>query len=146
MTEYIIRRLLAAIPSLVLVSVIIFSLVRLVPGDVVMARLAEGGYANDKQLAEMRAELGIDRPFVVQYIDWASGVVRGDFGEYSGFHEFQIFEAAVRLAQHFGERPEGGHVLIGAARFLTAHSPTVRSAEQTYDTAYRLHRGDVIYE
>ena len=66
--------------------------------------------------------------------------------EDSGFHEFQIFEAAVRLAEHFGGRPEGGHVLIGAARFLTAHSPTVRSAEQTYDTAYRLHRGDVIYE
>ena len=69
MTEYIIRRLLSAIPSLVLVSVIIFSLVRLVPGDVVMARLAEGGYADDEELAKMRAELGIDRPFVVQYID-----------------------------------------------------------------------------
>ena len=66
--------------------------------------------------------------------------------EDAGFHEFQIFEAAVRLAEHFGERPEGGHVLIGAARFLTAHSPTVRAAEQTYDTAYRLHRGELIYE
>ena len=81
MTEYIIRRLLSAIPSLVLVSVIIFSLVRLVPGDVVMARLAEGGYADDEQLAAMRAELGIDRPFVTQYIDWASKAIRGDFGE-----------------------------------------------------------------
>lgn len=81
MTEYIIRRLLSAIPSLVLVSVIIFSLVRLVPGDVVMARLAEGGYADDEQLAAMRADLGIDRPFVTQYIDWASSAIRGDFGE-----------------------------------------------------------------
>ena len=58
--------MLSAIPSLLLVSVIIFSLVRLVPGDVVMARLAEGGYADDEELAKMRAELGIDRPFVVQ--------------------------------------------------------------------------------
>ena len=81
MTEYIIRRLLSAIPSLVLVSIIIFSLVRLVPGDVVMARLAEGGYADDEQLAAMRAELGIDRPFVTQYVDWASKAIRGDFGE-----------------------------------------------------------------
>ena len=81
MTEYIIRRLLSAIPSLVLVSVIIFSLVRLVPGDVVMARLAEGGYADEEQLAAMRADLGIDRPFVTQYIDWASNAIRGDFGE-----------------------------------------------------------------
>ena len=81
MTEYIIRRLLSAIPSLVLVSVIIFSLVRLVPGDVVMARLAEGGYADEEQLAAMRADLGIDRPFVTQYLDWASSAIRGDFGE-----------------------------------------------------------------
>lgn len=81
MAEYIIRRLLSAIPSLVLVSVIIFSLVRLVPGDVVMARLAEGGYASDEELDVMRAELGLDRGFVEQYIDWAGGVVQGDFGE-----------------------------------------------------------------
>jgi nitrite reductase/ring-hydroxylating ferredoxin subunit len=66
--------------------------------------------------------------------------------EDSGFHEFQIFEAAVRLAKHFGDRPEAGHVLLGAARFLTAHSPTVRAAEQTYDTAARLHRGEFLYE
>ena len=66
--------------------------------------------------------------------------------EDSGFHEFQIFEAAVRLADHFGDGPEAGHVLIGAARFLTAHSPTVRAAEQTYDTAARLHRGELLYD
>lgn len=81
MTEYIVRRLLSAIPSLVLVSVIIFSLVRLVPGDVVMARLAEGGYPDDAKLAAMRAELGLDRGFAEQYLDWAGGVVRGDFGK-----------------------------------------------------------------
>ena len=66
--------------------------------------------------------------------------------EDSGFHEFQIFEAAVRLADHFGDRPEAGHVLLGAARFLSAHSPTVRAAEQTYDTAARLHRGELLFE
>ncbi len=37
-------------------------------------------------------------------------------------------------------------MLIGAARFLTAHSPTVCAAEQTHDTASRLHRGELIYE
>ena len=52
----------------------------------------------------------------------------------------------MRLADHFGDRPEAGHVLIGAARFLTAHSPTVRAAEQTYDTAARLHRGELLYD
>lgn len=81
MGQYIIRRLLLAIPTLFVVSILVFSLVRLVPGDVVMARLSESGYVTPEQLAEMRAELGIDRNPVVQYLDWASGVVRGDFGK-----------------------------------------------------------------
>ena len=81
MGQYILRRLLLALPTLVVVSVLVFSLVRLVPGDVVMARLAESGYVTPEQLDEMRAELGIDRNPVVQYLDWASGVVRGDFGK-----------------------------------------------------------------
>jgi peptide/nickel transport system permease protein len=81
MGQYILRRLLLAIPTLFVVSVLVFSLVRLVPGDVVMARLSESGYVTPEQLAEMRAELGIDRNPVIQYLDWASGVVRGDFGK-----------------------------------------------------------------
>jgi len=81
MGQYILRRLLLAIPTLMVVSILVFSLVRLVPGDVVMARLSESGYVTEEQLNEMRAELGIDRNPVVQYLDWASGVVRGDFGK-----------------------------------------------------------------
>jgi peptide/nickel transport system permease protein len=81
MGQYILRRLLLSLPTLFVVSVMVFSLVRLVPGDVVMARLAESGYVTPEQLAEMRAELGIDRNPVVQYLDWASGIVRGDFGK-----------------------------------------------------------------
>ena len=80
MTQYIIRRLISAVPSLVLVSIVIFSLIRLVPGDVVMARLSESGYVTDEDLAEMRAELGLDRGFVEQYLSWGGGVIRGDFG------------------------------------------------------------------
>lgn len=81
MAQYIIRRLISAIPSLILVSVIIFSLIRLVPGDVVLARLSESNYVTDEQIEEMRAELGLDEPAVTQYMKWAGGVVRGDFGE-----------------------------------------------------------------
>src|SRR6476661_11162367 len=81
MVQYILRRLLLALPTLFVVSVLVFSLVRLVPGDVVMARLAESGYVTPEQLAQMRAELGIDRNPVIQYLDWAGGGVRGDFGK-----------------------------------------------------------------
>ena len=65
--------------------------------------------------------------------------------EDAGFHQFQIYEAGVRLAEHFAGRPEADHILIGAARFLTAHSPTVRAVDQTYDTASRLHHGELLY-
>ena len=65
--------------------------------------------------------------------------------EDAGFHSFQIYDAALRLAERFGERPEADDVLIGASRFLTAHAPTVRSMNQTYETATRLHRGEALH-
>ncbi len=66
--------------------------------------------------------------------------------EDAGFHMFQIYEAAVRQFGHFRGRPEGDHVLIGAARFLTAHAPTVRAVGQTFDIAARLHRGEALHD
>lgn len=65
--------------------------------------------------------------------------------EDAGFHSFQIYDAALRLAERFGQRPEADDVLIGASRFLTAHAPTVRSMNQTYETAARLHRGEALH-
>lgn len=65
--------------------------------------------------------------------------------EDSGFHQFQMFEAGVRQHRRFAGRPEGDHVLVGVARFLTAHSPTVRATGQTFDIAARLHRGESLH-
>jgi hypothetical protein len=65
--------------------------------------------------------------------------------EDAGFHQFQIYEAAVRQYRRFAGTPAGDHILIGAARFLTAHSPTVRSVGQTYDIAARLQRGEALH-
>lgn len=81
MSQYILRRLVLAIPSLIFVSFIIFSLLRLIPGDAVIARLAESGYVSPEDLQKMRAQLGLDRNFFVQYFDWAFHAMRGDFGE-----------------------------------------------------------------
>jgi peptide/nickel transport system permease protein len=77
--RYFARRLLVAIPSLVIASLIVFSLPRLLPGDVVQLMLEEKAYAKD--LAELRAKLGLDRPMHVQYIEWLGRVARGDLGE-----------------------------------------------------------------
>ncbi|RLT43871.1 MAG: ABC transporter permease [Chloroflexi bacterium] len=80
MGPYVIRRLALSLPSLILVSFIIFSLLRILPGDVVMARIAESGYASPETLQRMREQLGLDRNFFVQYFDWAFHAVQGDFG------------------------------------------------------------------
>ena len=80
MGRYIIRRLLIALPSLVIVTVLIAGLLRLQPGDVVMARLAESGYLSDEDIQAMREDLGLDKPFPQQYMEWVAGVVQGDLG------------------------------------------------------------------
>jgi hypothetical protein len=61
------------------------------------------------------------------------------------FHLFQIYEAALRQYARFAGSTAGDHVLLGAARFLTAHSPTVRAVGQTFDIATRLQRGEALH-
>lgn len=77
--RYFFKRLLVAIPSLVIASVIVFSLVRLIPGDVVVLMMEENQYADD--LEAMRAKLGLNRPIYVQYFEWAGRALVGDLGE-----------------------------------------------------------------
>ena len=77
--RYFFKRLLVAIPSLVIASVIVFSLVRLIPGDVVVLMMEENQYADD--LEAMRAKLGLNRPIYVQYFEWVGRALVGDLGE-----------------------------------------------------------------
>ncbi|MBD2000080.1 Rieske (2Fe-2S) protein [Leptolyngbya sp. FACHB-541] len=62
------------------------------------------------------------------------------------FHVMQSMEAAFRLYSQLIDPVEGVPVLVAAARYLAAHAPTMRSQEQTYQMAYRLHRGDRLFE
>jgi peptide/nickel transport system permease protein len=77
---FILRRIVALIPLLFIVSVIVFGLVLLVPGDAA-TRLAGGEDASPQQIEEVRKELGLDRPFVTQYVDWLEGAVQLDLGD-----------------------------------------------------------------
>ena len=79
MGRYIARRLLLTIPTLLIVTITVSFLIRLVPGDVVELMIGENYYAGD--LDELRAKLGTDRPFLVQYIEWMGNALSGDFGE-----------------------------------------------------------------
>src|SRR5215211_2291645 len=78
MQQYLLRRLLLMIPTLVGVSLVVFGLVRLLPGDAVTMLLQDYAYAKDAD--ELRAKLGLDRPVQVQYLEWLGGVARGDLG------------------------------------------------------------------
>jgi nitrite reductase/ring-hydroxylating ferredoxin subunit len=62
------------------------------------------------------------------------------------FHVIQEMEAAFRQYSLLSQTDAGVHVLVAATRYLAAHAPTMRSQEQTYQMAYRLHRGDRLFE
>jgi peptide/nickel transport system permease protein len=64
--------------SLLLASIVVFAFMAVLPGD--PARVALGVQATEEALAATRAEFGLDRPLIVQYADWAGGLVQGDFG------------------------------------------------------------------
>ncbi|MDZ7728097.1 MAG: ABC transporter permease [Dehalococcoidia bacterium] len=81
MTAYIIRRLIGAAIVLALLSVIVFSVIRAMPGSALLVKLGETGRIPEEQMDELRAEMGLDDPIVVQYVDWISGVVIADFGD-----------------------------------------------------------------
>jgi len=66
--------------------------------------------------------------------------------EDAGFHAYQMLEAGVRQFREWGDTDEGRHILIAAARYLAAHSPTERAAYQTADIARRLMRGGQLHE
>jgi peptide/nickel transport system permease protein len=79
MRQYVLRRIALAVPTLVLVSVIVFSMMRLMPGDVVL-RMVDG-HAYAPTVEALRKELGLDRPAYLQYLEWVWGILtRGDFG------------------------------------------------------------------
>ena len=82
MAFYIVKRLLAMIPTLLGVAVLIFVLLRIVPGDVVEARyLTQGSQFQSQDLMNQeRAKLGLDRPLWQQFTTWMAGLARLDFG------------------------------------------------------------------
>lgn len=78
MMQYTLRRLGLFVPSLVGLSILVFALVRLVPGDFIIAQLEE--YTGSVDLEAARAALGLDRPWLEQYFSYVSGLLRGDLG------------------------------------------------------------------
>ncbi len=79
MARYVLKRLLLVVPTLALVSLFVFGIIRAIPGDVVDMMLEQFQYG--KNAADLRAKLGLDRSLPEQYLAWVGGLLRGDLGQ-----------------------------------------------------------------
>src|SRR5688572_3840263 len=96
MATYLLRRLLATVPVLLIVAVLVFLLLRMTPGD--PAAILAGDAANTEQIARIRQSLGLDRPIVVQFGIWVGQMLSGDLGE--------SFYYKIKVAALIGQRVE----------------------------------------
>ncbi len=98
MQQYVLKRLALFLPTIVLVTVIVFVVMRLIPGDVCLAILSDGEASfTQEELADCRVELDLDKPMVIQYFDWIGGAVQGDFGDSLWFKAPVMEELAERI-------------------------------------------------
>jgi peptide/nickel transport system permease protein len=89
MFAYVLRRLAATIPVMLIVAVLVFLMLRLTPSD--PAAIIAGDNANSEQVAEIRKRLGLDQPILTQFVIWGSKTLHGDLGE-SFFFKKQVAE------------------------------------------------------
>ena len=83
MSAYIIRRIFLAIIVLILATLVVFVIMHLLPGDPVLLYLSKDAYSRftPEELAAARHEYGLDKPIIIQYFNWLSGVFRGELGK-----------------------------------------------------------------
>ncbi|WEX11442.1 ABC transporter permease [Chelativorans sp. AA-79] len=96
MTAYLLRRLLIAFATLLAASLVVFSVLEILPGD--PARIMLGLNASPEALESLRSQMGLDRPVSTRYLDWLGGMVVGDFGRSITYSSPVIDLVAERLA------------------------------------------------
>ena len=99
MWQYVVKRLLLMIPTLIGAALVIFFLMNLVPGDVALLIIGgdQGGDINAHELAKLRQQLGLNRPLYVQFLSWLWGIVHLDFGKSLWTGASVIEELMIRL-------------------------------------------------
>ncbi len=95
MLRYFVRRVLVMIPTLLVISALIFVIIQLPEGDYLTTRItelqAQGERVSAEKIAFLRAQYGLDKPLAMQYLSWLGGMLRGDFG-YSFEHSLPVSE------------------------------------------------------
>src|SRR5215469_6927896 len=98
MHRYIVNRLLLVVPTLLGAAALVFALMRLIPGDICLVRLGSGGTSFTAQaLAACHAEIGIDKPWISQFLSFLWGLARFDFGNSMWSGKPVIVEIATRF-------------------------------------------------
>jgi peptide/nickel transport system permease protein len=95
-SSYLIRRLILVVPTLLGVSIVVFALVRLLPGDAASLQLQDARSSAADEAA-LRAQLGLDQPTYLQYVTWLGTLLHGDFGRSYRSHQPVAQEIAARL-------------------------------------------------
>lgn len=116
MTRFILRRIGTSVLLLALVSVLIFVVLRLLPGDPTIARVGVGQSIDPRALAALRREMGLDDSITSQYLTWVGGLLHGDMG--TSF--FSRYSVATLISQRLGATVElaAGGLLVGVALAL----------------------------
>jgi peptide/nickel transport system permease protein len=114
--RYLLRRIATSVVLLALVSVLVFVVLRLLPGDPTIARLGVGQSVDPRAVEELRREMGLDEPILRQYLDWIGGLLRGDLG--SSF--FSRYSVGTLISQRLAATVElaVASLLIGVALAL----------------------------
>ncbi len=123
-----VKRLLTLIPLLIGVSLLVFSMLQLVPGDPVRAILGESTAANPEQVERIRQELGLDKPLHVQYLTYVGNVVRGDFGTSIRTRKPVLEQIMLRLPSTLELTLAGLGFAIVFGTGLSQHSTTTQSS------------------
>jgi peptide/nickel transport system permease protein len=87
MGTYVARRVLSYLPVVLLVSIFTFFILRVIPGDALVAMMGERQGMKPEDMAKARAEMGLDRPLAVQYLSWMGNGLRGDWGDSFWLHK-----------------------------------------------------------
>ena len=138
MQEYIIRRVLLAIPTLIGAVTLVFLVMRILPGDIASLMLEGsseiGIEADEEQLAALREQLGIDKPLYMQYLVWMWDAIRFDFGdalwtnqpvwkEFELRYPISLSILILAMITSLGHSPARRHHIGGQARHLDRLRP-----------------------
>ena len=99
MQQYTLKRIGLFIPTLLLMTILVFVVMRIIPGDPAIALLEGdgGGSYTAEDVERLRAKLGTDQNLVIQYVDWLGGILHGDFGDSYWFNASVMSELGDRM-------------------------------------------------